>query len=401
VRLGVYADLRFRDQDGALSTDRSFVNFLTSLPPRVDEVVLFGRLDPSPGRDANVIPDAGISFVPLPYYRSVFAPVDVARALPGSCRAFAAHLDRLDAVWVFGPAPVANALAIVARRRRLPLFLGVRQDYVRYVGNRLPGRAWLWALVFARALEASFRAIARETPTVTVGGELARCYAAGSAPVLPIGLSLVRAVDVVPREHALGKRWNGTELRLLSVGRLDPEKNPMLLLDVISGLHALDPRWRLSIAGDGLLTDSLRDEIARRRLEDVVELLGDVAPGPDLWKHYRSSHAFLHVSLTEGLPQVIFEAEAAGLPIVATDVGGVAEALGRDERGLLVRPRDAEAAIVAVNRLGHDEVLRRRLITAGLEHAARETMDAQQDRLIEFFLANLHRDAARQHQAGS
>jgi glycosyltransferase involved in cell wall biosynthesis len=95
---------------------------------------------------------------------------------------------------------------------------------------------------------------------------------------------------------------------------------------------------------------------------------------------------FLHVSLTEGVPQVLFEAEAAGIPIVATSVGGVASALGHGLRGLLVPPSDAAAAIEALARLSLDEDLRVRLIRAELEHVAGETIEAQLDRVAAFLL---------------
>jgi glycosyltransferase involved in cell wall biosynthesis len=100
---------------------------------------------------------------------------------------------------------------------------------------------------------------------------------------------------------------------------------------------------------------------------------------------------FLHVSLTEGLPQVLFEAHAAGTPVVATDVGGVRAALEDGALGLLVPPSDARAAADAIVRVERDEALRRRLVVAGLAHARRETIDAQLDRIVEFFRANLSR----------
>ena len=71
---------------------------------------------------------------------------------------------------------------------------------------------------------------------------------------------------------------------------------------------------------------------------------------------YRSSHAFLHVSWTEGLPQTLFEAFAAGLPVVATAVGGVPAAVG--DAALLVEPGDADPPAAELLRLAGDEALR-------------------------------------------
>lgn len=398
MRLGVYSDLVYRADADGLSNNRAFIRFVTSLPPRVEEVVLFGRLHPEPGRSPYAVPAEGVRLVPLPYYPRITAVGEMVRAVRRSGEVFLAELDRLDAVWVFGPHPMALLFAGIARARGARLVLGVRQDYPRYIAGRLPGRGWAWAVPAARALDAAFRGVARSAPTVALGDELAARYAGGRAPVLSTGFSLVREAELADPGEAAGRPW-GDELTLLSVGRLDPEKNPLLLLDVIEGLRRRDPRWRLVAAGDGPLRDELAAQVAARGLAGAVELPGEVPNGPALWDLYRRSHAFLHVSFTEGLPQVLFEAQAAGVPIVATAVGGVPAALEDGRTGLLIGPGDAGAAIAAVERLAHDAGLRRRLVLAARAGAAQETLEAQRDRLVDFFEASLGPERALRGRA--
>jgi glycosyltransferase involved in cell wall biosynthesis len=239
VRLGVYSDLVYRSDGETLSTHQAFVRFVTSLPPRVDEVVLFGRLDPEPGRSHYVLPAEGVRFVPLPHYPAVTALASQARAVARSRRLFEGELRRLDAVWIFGPHPMAVVLARAARRRGVPLFLGVRQDYPAYIASRLPGRLWAWAVPVAHALETAFRRLARTAPTVALGEELAQAYRGRGASVLTTGFSLVRAAELAPLEAALAKPWDG-ELRVLSVGRLAVEKNPLLLPEIVARLRDLE-----------------------------------------------------------------------------------------------------------------------------------------------------------------
>jgi glycosyltransferase involved in cell wall biosynthesis len=375
MRLGVYSDMVFaRSGDGTLSAGQSFIRFITSLPPRVDEVVVFGRLDPRERRMPYELPSRAVRFVPLPHYARVSSLGRLTGSLPRACATFAAELPRVDAVLVFGPHPVALAFAAVARARGTPLVLGVRHDYPRYIRGRLPGRGWGWAVPAARAIELAFRAVGHSAPAVVLGDELERRYRSKRRPVLASGFSLVPAQEVESTEMALAKDWSSDELRVLSVGRLEPEKNPLLLADVLSELRARDPRWRLTVAGDGPLRPSA----------DGLDLVGHVPNGPELWRLYRESHVFLHVSLTEGLPQVLFEAMAAGLPIVGTDVGGVAGTLGSGVRGLLVAPRDARAAADALERLAADPDLRRWFAIEGLAFARRHTLEAQLDRLAAF-----------------
>jgi glycosyltransferase involved in cell wall biosynthesis len=387
LRLGVYSDLKYRRDDGGLSTDRAFIRFVTSLPPRVDEVVIFGRLDPEEGRYPYALPTEGVRFVALPFYPQVTALRGLVGAVRRSAAIFRAELDRLDAVWIFGPHPLSDRFARIARKHGTPLVLGVRQDYPSYIGNRLPSRLWSWAIPVSHGLERSFRRLGRHAPTVALGAEIAANYS-GGAPVLTTGFSLVRRDELVSDVEALAKPWDGP-LRVLSVGRLDPEKNPLLLVEIAELLRKRNSRWSLAIAGDGPLQDALERRIAERGLDEAVELLGYVPNGPELWAEYRRSHVFLHVSLTEGLPQVLFEAQGAGLPVVATDVGGVSAAVGGGESALLVPPEDAAAAAEALMRLAADEPERRRLIATGLANAREQTIEAQLDRIAEFLRAEV------------
>ncbi|MEA2244360.1 MAG: hypothetical protein QOD24_3916 [Solirubrobacteraceae bacterium] len=382
MRLGIYADMLFRGDGETISARRAFVRFIAALPPRVEEVVIFGRLDPEPGRFPYELPRAGVRFVALPHYARGTHLGAVLRALRGSRAIFRDELQRLDAVWVFGPHPLAVAFAVMARRRGMRLLLGVRQDYPRYIAGRLPSRRWAWAVPVARGLDGAFRLLARDAPTVALGGELGRRYA-GGAPVLVTGFSLVPRAELVDRRLALGRSWDGDRV-VLSVGRLDAEKNPLLLADVIARLRARDPRWRLVVAGDGPLRGALEQRLRTLGVERSVQLLGEVTNGPELWALYRASTVFLHVSLTEGLPQVLFEAQAAGLPIVATAVGGVPAALHEGRTGLLVAPGDAAACANALERLAGDVALREQLIDAGLRAVEQNTLEAQLERVATF-----------------
>jgi glycosyltransferase involved in cell wall biosynthesis len=376
VRLGIYADLVYRaDRDG-VSTDRAFILFVAALAERVDELVVFGRLHPGPSRAPYALPDR-IRFVALPHYERVTAVGPMLQSAGAAARAFAAALAGLDVVWIFGPHPVSLVFVGIARAKRVPVVLGVRQDFPSYVARRLPSRRWLWSIPAAHVLERAFRVL--RLPVVVVGDDLAARY---RGAVHVTGISLVRSAAVATPADALGKDWTG-ELRLLSVGRLDPEKNPLLMPEILALLRRASA-WRLVVAGEGALVSAVAARARELGVEDALELRGYVPHGEELFELYRSSHAFLHVSSTEGLPQVLFEAQAAGLPIVATDVGGVAAALGHGARGLLVPPGDAAAAVRACEQLRRDEELREQLIRSGLEFARAETTEAQLDRLVPF-----------------
>jgi glycosyltransferase involved in cell wall biosynthesis len=385
VRLGVYTDLVFRRTDAGLATDRAYVRFVLGLADRLDELVVFGRLAPEEGPAPYVIcPRPRVRCVTLPHYESLADPLAVGRAVRGARAAFRRELDALDAVWIFGPHPLGLALVASARRHGTPVALCVRQDLPEYVGSRIRGVKRPAALATAHGLERSFRLLARRLPTVVVGPALEQAYAGGSAPLLSIRFSQVAEADLADVDEAAARPWE-LPLRLLSVGRLDPEKNPLLLADVLASLRRDGRDWRLQVVGTGPLRDALAARAAALGLGDALELVGYVEAGPQLWERYRTSHAFLHVSRTEGFPSTILEAQAAGVPVVATAVGGVADAVAGS--ALLVPSDDADAAAAALRRLADEPGLRERLVREGLAQAATGTRERELDRLAAFLAA--------------
>jgi glycosyltransferase involved in cell wall biosynthesis len=374
-RIGVYTDYVYRQDASGVYAERAFALFIAALRPHADRVVVIGRLDPRPGVWHYRLPD-DVGFAPLGHYGSLARPGAVLAGLARAVRRFWRALDDLDAVWLLGPHPYAIVFAALAALRRRRVVLGVRQDLPRYVRSRRPGARALH--LAADVLEGAWRLLARAAPVIVVGPELAERYRAGRE-VLAVNVSLVRAEDIVEPAEALA-RWDDTgELRLISVGRIDAEKNPLLLADVLARLRARDPRWRLVVCGEGPLRDALARRLDELGVADAAELPGYVSNGRELQARYRSAHAFLHVSWTEGLPQVLFEAFAAGLPVVATAVGGVPAAAGG--AAILVPPGDPEAPAEALARLAADPALRERLVQAGAERVRRHTLDVEAARV--------------------
>jgi len=377
LRLAVYNDYRFWRADGRVWTERAFIVFVGALAGRVDRLVMPGRLHPGEGRGelAHYPLPENIEFVPLPWYSSLASPLAVLGAMLGSLRAFWRALDEVDAVWLLGPHPSCFAFAALATLRGRKVALGVRQDLPAYTRNRHPDRRAIQ--LAAAGLEAGWRMLARFLPTVVVGPDLARRYRRARR-LLPISVSLIHHAEIAAEPAR--SDYDG-ELRALSVGRLEAEKNPLMLADVLARLDR-GSSWRLTVCGEGALAGDLKARLADLGVAARAELAGYVPIDDGLRDLYRQSHALLHVSWTEGVPQVLFEAFAAGLPVVATDVGGVAEAAG--DAALLIPPGDPEAAAQALEEIAADAGLRERLVRAGLERAREVTLEAECERLARF-----------------
>jgi glycosyltransferase involved in cell wall biosynthesis len=150
------------------------------------------------------------------------------------------------------------------------------------------------------------------------------------------------------------------------------------------------------VCGDGPLRDDLDLRLRDLGIREHADFVGYVPVEDGLLDLYRSSHLVLHCSWTEGVPQVLYEAFAQRVPVVATDVGGVRAAA--DGAALLVPPGDAEAAATALETLAADEGLRDRLVEAGVARAREESLEAGTRRVARFLTEALDRTGAAAQQ---
>lgn len=379
MRVGVYTDYQYHQAEGRIYAERAFALFMGRVGEHFDELTVIGRLDPSSG-SARYPLDPGTLFVALPFYESLSHPLQVCGAAARTLGRFWRALAGIDVLWLLGPHPFAVPFAVMAWARRKRVVLGVRQDSVAYVVARHPRRRALHLLAWL--LEAGFRAVAKISPVVAVGPQIAKRYA--HAPgVLEISVSLVEDSDLIVPAEAIERDYSG-ELQLLSVGRLEREKNPLLLAEVLRILVDRDSRWRMVVCGEGPMAAELAERVSGLGLGDRFELRGYVPLHEGLMEIYRGSHVFLHISLTEGLPQVLLEAFAAGLPVVATDVGGISKAVGDAAR--TIPPDDPDEAAKAVAELVAEEAPRRRLLEQAHEFVSSRTVDAESRRVGEFII---------------
>jgi glycosyltransferase involved in cell wall biosynthesis len=381
-RLGIYVDDVYRvGDDGRISADRAFLLFACEVGRRFDRLTVFGRAVQSRTPADYLLPPE-VELIGLPHYHDLKAVRAVARASGGTARAMWRGLAQTDTVWVFGPHPFGYLLLVLALLRGKRAVLGVRQETVAYARNRMPGVPW-WSprLLGVRVLDAVHRLLARWLPATLVGPAIVEQYGGERPGVLDMTVSLVPAAVVA----ADGRPPAGDHVELLTVGRLEVEKNPLLVVEMLAALERRHPgRYRLTWIGRGGMESEVLARAKELGVAELLELRGYVPFGEELLDLYRRSDAFVHVSWTEGVPQVLIEAMACATPVIATAVGGVPRVLDGGAAGLLVPPGDLDALVAAVERVAGDEALRRELAGRGLAVARTLTLEAQSERTAEF-----------------
>jgi len=136
---------------------------------------------------------------------------------------------------------------------------------------------------------------------------------------------------------------------LVSVGRLDSQKDPLLMIEAMARAVACDPRLRLVMFGDGVLRESVEAAIESHRLRSSIRLMG-VAQPREIASWLRAADAFLMTSAYEGMPIAALEALACGVPVVSTAVGELPRLVLTGVTGALAERRTAEAVAAAIVR---------------------------------------------------
>lgn len=180
--------------------------------------------------------------------------------------------------------------------------------------------------------------------------------------------------------------------RLIFIGRLEPNKGVLDLLPIFAALARERPDLELKILGDGPLRGDVESTVARLGLAGRVSCLGSV-PAERVWHELREADLFVFPSHYESLGMVILEAQAVGVPVVASDVAGIREAAGEAAR--LLPLADRGAWIATVRALLEDRAARARMSRAGRERARRFTWSRAAAALEQY----LYLAISRQQQA--
>jgi glycosyltransferase involved in cell wall biosynthesis len=239
-----------------------------------------------------------------------------------------------------------------------------------------PGRCLQWLAFRGRVAPV---AIAEE-----VGRSIRECYGVAPAAVIPNGIAT--EAFHVPEARQPWRAAHGIaedDFVVASVARLDPQKDPLGLLRAFAEGLGSDPRARLVLAGDGSLRGEAEREAAALGLGARVHFLG---VEPWVTEVLAAADVFALFSRYEGNPLAVMEAMAAGLPVVATAVGGVPEIVSK-ATGVLVPGGDGAGFAAALAGLAADPARRR----AMGESARARAQEFHVDRMVAAYSALFER----------
>ena len=317
---------------------------------------------------------------------SGFEAIALKRNFPNlrqSVQEVAAHLRRVNASVLICHLYKPNLVGWLAARRAGIPFVCV-------------SRGWTWATLRVRLYEIMDRAILRAADRVVCVSE-AQAVKVHWARVQPERISVIHN-SVSPDRFTVREESARAAIESLfrkkkqfivgAAGRLSPEKGFADLIDAATEVIRQKPDAGFVIFGDGPLRQPLQDRIHRAKLDDSFVL---VPFRNDLDHLMPALDALALSSLTEGLPNVVLEASAAGVPTVGTAVGGTGEIIKDGVTGYLVPPSQSLTMAERLLRLATDANARSRMGEAARERVRRkfsfESQSQSYQRLIDELLA--------------
>ena len=184
------------------------------------------------------------------------------------------------------------------------------------------------------------------------------------------GISVVPFEDLPSREEARAQLGRPTPSFVVGiVARVTPDKGHLVLVDAFAGILNKIPGALLLIVGDGVWLPTVKARIRELGLERSVLALGERQDVPAI---LAALDVFCLPSETEGMPMTVLEAMAAGLPVVASKVGGIPEVVEEGRTGIMVPPLEVEVLSAALLALAGDPVRAREMGRAGRARLLKE-----------------------------
>ncbi|MEM3433202.1 MAG: glycosyltransferase [Candidatus Methanomethyliaceae archaeon] len=302
-------------------------------------------------------------------------------AAPYNAIRLSAAIKRCDAVVFRLPnnnALLGYLLAGLHRKRMVAYVVGDQADVVKN-GRRYRGLLRLLALGVAGLHGMMVRKIVAKAAVSFFLGDGLRQRFGGCCPSTTVFVtSLVRSKDIVRRVMERDE----SNFQLMYAGRLAHEKGLEYLLEAVACLVRSGECVKLVICGDGPDRGKLVERTRELGLTGCVIFRGHVE-FERLREELLVSDVFVLPSLSEGIPKVLLEAMANGVPVVATAVGGVPDVIRDGFNGLLVQPRDPLGLADSIRALIRDDALRQKIIEGGYQFVSQHTVEAQASRFVE------------------
>ncbi|RLJ03745.1 MAG: hypothetical protein DRP08_03090 [Candidatus Aenigmatarchaeota archaeon] len=329
-----------------------------------------------------------IEIVELPGFKGV---IDFIRKsiwiLPKLIPVLHKEIKKSDAVMVMHDDFLGLITLLQARKQKKPhlLFLGGNQ--VEVVRNKYTGLKRWGAIYLAHLFEKIDQYWMDHGLTVLVTGrEMIERLSSPERYIYPYFTSLISDEDIIYRKP---RDISSNSTNILYAGFLTENKGVHILLEAFARFREKyhTPDIKLHLAGDGYFRPKLEEICQQLKITENVIFYGFIGDKEKLKQLFREADMFVLPSKSEGIPKVLLEAMAYGVPILTTNVGGIPDIIEDGVNGLLIPPGSPGGLVKGMAKILFDAKLRQKLIDGGYHFIKEHTKEKQAKEIIEY----LHR----------
>jgi glycosyltransferase involved in cell wall biosynthesis len=291
-------------------------------------------------------------------------------------------IKQIDAFIVRSPTPLASYFHYYLPRNTV--WFMIVGDYLEAIDYlKRSGIRNLLLYLYLHIHDYFFQRRARKTPLLVNSKALLEKYSHKNENVSLIRTTTLRSADFFIRQDTC----TGETIRLLYTGSIIEAKGLIELVDAFIKLKNQFNNIILDLVGwennsTGSFRLQLEEKVAHAGLKGSVSFYGKQPIGPALNSFYRRADIYIIPSYHEGFPRTIWEAMANGLPVIATNVGGIPGYLTHRKNVLLIEPKNSDVIVEAVIEYMHNSEFRKKIISEGYYLAEESSLEKQTQIMI-------------------
>ena len=286
-------------------------------------------------------------------------------------------------VYIRHPNPFTKYVYCLAKKKNLPIVLHLVGDTNAVInkGTKYKGVIKFFAISYLKYHDYTIKKIIKNNYTLVNGNGLRRFYSSDNDKIKEIRTSSFFQSEVCSKI----KQLNTNPVKLLYVGYLRHEKGLDYLIEAIVDLKKT-MNVELTIVGVGDYSDHLKEKINNLNLFENIKFKGHVELGEKLFSIYQDHDIFILPSISEGTPRVLLEAMCNGLPVIATNVGGIPYTIKNKKNGILIESKSSKSIVDAIKLLINDDILRKTIVKNGYSFALNNTLECHVDEVYDYIV---------------
>lgn len=344
-KIGLYTEATYCSKFESIYTSDIFLLFIRKALPK-NNFFLIGRYSPNNQEGKHILDKSKEHLYKLSYYKNIpELIIKFPLYIFKNFKVIKTYIEKIDHLLIAVPSPLSLFFLYLANRNNKSITIFIRQETIELIKNRYPKSKI--PLIVAKFLEwilIHFLKRNQHIPVFTFGSILTDKYKNITLNVIPLADTRYSLNDIILESDIRKIDWTN-QIKLIFVGRMEKGKGIENLLRTLKEIKKNNVH--LTIVGDGNQTSEYLEMATQYGILDNVTFVGFIPFGEGLFSIIRKHDVFILPSLSEGLPQVILEAMACGILVLASNIGGIPQIVKNKINGFTFDPK-SEAELIEI-----------------------------------------------------